>query len=994
MGRPARLLPCQKARALVSKRRIFLSATNRGLKSFRLLASQSLRKRGYDVDDEAIFDLTWMEITEMLERRISDCDAVVCLIGVAYGGEPSERPPDQPRRSYSQLEYFLAQTLNKPVFRMLADVNTPFDADSLEPEGAELRQIQDAYRAGVIRDRDWRAFASVDQLRAELAELRFPWEGPRPDHKPSNLPLASIGTLFKGREAFLDDLRKMLGPSGERATIRANVVAVHGLGGVGKTRAAVEYAVRRGDEYTALLFVSAPTPADLHANLANLCSVMGMKVEGLPVDKQMAEALDWLDAHPGWLMIVDNVDTVEAVREVERLLVRLRAGHVLITSRVAHWSAGVQRLDLDVLAPDASVEFLLERTPLRRKAADDALRAAEVARKLDGLALALEQAGAYVDTLGYSFTEYLQHWEAKRADVLGWHDFDLMKYPASVAVTWETTFAGLTEPGKRLLEVLAWLAPEPIPLALVDAVPLAEAIPDPRGALAGLMRFSLARFEASGDAVFVHRLVQEIARRRIPEADRTAALQITLKAVNAIAPYEATDVRTWSIWTPLAPHADAVSQLADAEGLAEPTAFLMNQLGLYRQTRGQFAAAEPLFRRALSLGEATFGRGHTTVATYLNNLAEVLRATNRLAEAEPLYRRAFAIDESSHGPVHADVARDLNNLAGLLRATNRLAEAEPLYRRALAIDESSHGPDHADVARDLNNLALLMQDTNRLAEAEPLYRRALAINEASFGPDHPTVATALNNLAGLLDATNRLSEAEPLYCRALSIDEASFGPDHPAVARDLNNLAALLRATNRLAEAGPPYRRALAIGEASFGRDHPAVAAALSNLAELLRATNRLAEAEPLSRRALAISEASFGRDHPTVAIRLNILAGLLQDTNGLAEAEPLYRRALAIDEESFGRDHPTVAIRLNNLAVLLRATNRLAEAEPLYCRAFQILVEFRRRTGHEHRNFRSTLASYRGLLQALGKTPDQIEQQVSDLKRRPHPEGLESSSR
>jgi hypothetical protein len=118
----------------MAKKRIFVSATNRGLKSFRLLASQSLRERGYDVDDEQIFNLTWMEISETLESRIGACDVVVCLIGVAYGGEPSERPPDEPRRSYSQMEYFRALELKKPVYRLIADEKTPFDVDSLEPE--------------------------------------------------------------------------------------------------------------------------------------------------------------------------------------------------------------------------------------------------------------------------------------------------------------------------------------------------------------------------------------------------------------------------------------------------------------------------------------------------------------------------------------------------------------------------------------------------------------------------------------------------------------------------------------------------------------------------------------------------------------------------------------------------------------------------------------------------------------------------------------------
>jgi hypothetical protein len=215
----------------------------------------------------------------------------------------------------------------------------------------------------------------------------------------------------------------------------------------------------------------------------------------------------------------------------------------------------VEPLELDVLAPEAAVAFLLERTPHRRKGADDAARAGAIAGELDGLALALEQAGASIDKLRLSLAEYLQRWEVKRPEVLRWHDQRLMQYPASVAVTWETTFVQLAEPERRLLEVLSWLAPEPIPLWLFDAAPLAEAIPDPWEALAVLAGYSLARFDASGEAILVHRLVQEITRLRIPETDRTARLQIALDTVHDLAPSAALDVRTWGVWTPLAAHA-------------------------------------------------------------------------------------------------------------------------------------------------------------------------------------------------------------------------------------------------------------------------------------------------------------------------------------------------------------------------------------------------------------------------------------------------------
>jgi tetratricopeptide (TPR) repeat protein len=656
----------------------------------------------------------------------------------------------------------------------------------------------------------WSPFDTADQLCRRV--LRDGWQMTERPHKPSNVPYDSIGTLFKGREEFLDDLQRRLGVPGARATAIVNRLAVHGLGGVGKTRVAVEYAWRHADDYTALLFVSAPSRAELRAHLADLIGVLKIPAETTPVDQQLAEVLDWLDAHPGWLLIVDNVDTEEAAAEVQRLLARLRSGHVLITSRIGNWGAGVEPLELDVLAPTAAAAFLLERTPHRRKAADDATRSATIARELDGLALALEQAGASIDKQRLSFAEYLQRWEAKRPEVLRWHDPRLMQYPASVAMTWETTFAQLAEPERRLLDVLRWLAPEPIPLFLFDAAPLAQPIPDPREALAGLAGYSLARFDAAGAAVLVHRLVQEITRSRIPAADRSATLQIALDAVNAVAPFDADDVRTWGVWTPLATHAAAVSQYADAAGLAQPTARLMSLLGMYWQARGQFRAAEPLYRRALAIDEQSYGPDHPEVATDLNNLAELLRDTNRLAEAEPLYRRALAISEQSYGPDHPTVAIRLNNLAGLLRATNRLGEAEPLYRRALAISEQSYGPDHPTVAIRLNNLAGLLRATNRLGEAEPLYRRALAIDEQSYGPDHPDVACDLNNLAGLLRATNRLAEAEPLYRRAVRIlieFRRQTSHEHPNFRLFLANYRDLLQALGTTPEQIEQQVRAL-----------------------------------------------------------------------------------------------------------------------------------------------------------------------------------------
>jgi len=808
---------------------------------------------------------------------------------------------------------------------------------------------------------------------------------------PRNLPFTSIGSLFKGREQALSDLESHLARHGAAAITHAQ--AITGMGGIGKTRLALEYAWRHESDFSALLFVSANTPQDLDANLARLCArdALDLPEQASPSQpEQLAAVIEWFQKNQGWLLILDNVDTVPAVAAVQALVPKLGGGQVLITSRISRHGS-IPTFGLELLEEKDAVAYLLEKTQGRRQPQpDDEAQALRVAQALDRLALALEWAAAYINARHSSFAAYLERWNVLRGPLIDHHDALESPYPASVARTWLASFDQLTANGRRLLRILAWMASEPIPRALLDARagPFAAEgesgapkeqqqalVFEAEDALLDLETYSLVSWNGEKTAFEVHGLVQEVTRRSLTEVEQKGPVGAALRWVNNGFVGDPADVRSWPVLEPLVPHARAVAQEADRLSIPEPTARLMNQLGLFLKVKAQWPEAEPLYRRALAIWEKSLGPDHPNVARALNNLAGLLQATNRLAEAEPMYRRALGIDEKSYGPDHPEVARALNNLALLLQATNRLAEAEPMDRRALAIDEKSYGPDHPNVAIRLNNLAGLLRATNRLAEAEPLYRRALGIDEQSYGQDHPNVARDLNNLAGLLRATNRLAEAEPLYRRALAIWEKSYGPDHPNVASTLNNLAELLRATNRLAEAEPLYRRALAIDEKSYGPDHPEVATDLNNLAGLLRATNRLAEAEPLMRRALAIGEKTLGPDHPKVAIRLNNLASLLQATNRLAEAEPLYRRALAIDEKSYGPDHPEVATDLNNLALLLQATNRLAEAEPLMRRAVEIRLKALV-PGHPHT--RGSLEWLARILAAQGK-----HEEAAELRRR-----------
>jgi hypothetical protein len=252
-------------------------------------------------------------------------------------------------------------------------------------------------------------------------------------------------------------------------------------------------------------------------NLASdrLCNPL---VLNLPEQTQPEEAarvsavFRWLGENPGWLLILDNADTQEAASGVEGTLPRFQGGQVIITSRIADWSPVVQTAEsLNVLDETEAAAFLLERTAKRRRTLADPQEAVALAREMGGLALALEQAGAYVAKNGLSFSEYRQRWESRKAEVLAWYDKRLMNYTSSVAVTWQTTMEELSQSERKLLNILAWLSPEPIPLSLLEGNIVDGA--DARDALTGLASWSLARWMADREAVTVHRLVQEITRQ-------------------------------------------------------------------------------------------------------------------------------------------------------------------------------------------------------------------------------------------------------------------------------------------------------------------------------------------------------------------------------------------------------------------------------------------------------------------------------------------------
>lgn len=838
--------------------RLFISCVSNEFAHYRDALRHDFTRPNLDTKIQEDFIASSGATMAKLDDYIRHCDAVIHICGDMTGSMANDislqyindtypnfgqRYPallpilnGTEQMSYTQWEAWLAIYHGKQLFIAAPAAAAERDGRYTRDDAQVAHQQAHLGRLRQQGHYDEIQFSTEDNLvkqlyRSKLGDIL----NAIPKFKAVNLPYQTIGTAFKGRAADLQALADHF------ATQKgaAKGIALHALGGMGKTRLAIEYALAHQNDYTALLFVQAAEAEWLTTNMANLSDP---KILDLPEHKATDESIkhaaviQWLNTYSGWLLILDNADSPAAAKAVEALFGSLQQGHLLITSRLSNWSLQIHKQELLLLSPEAAEAFLLETTDsTRAKQPDDPTLAAQIANDLGYLALALEQARAYIATNEISLAQYRQKWEANRLGVLQWYDAQQMQYPASVAITWQTSFDQLSPQAVDLLNRLAWMAPDPIPRTLLDVdIPDVEAI-DMQAAWAELKKYSLASSAADKQSFTIHRLVQDITRSRLDESLILQTLNEALGWVDDAFVGDPTDVNSWAVLEPLLSHVLSLLEYAEKYNTGNDFTRLMNNTALLFKTKAQYKMAEPLYRRALEMDEKRLGANHPKVAIRLNNLAQLLQATNRLQEAEPLMRRALAIDEASISPHHPNVARDLNNFAQLLQDTNRLTEAEPLMQRVVEIFEQSFGVNHPKVAVSLNNLAQLLQDTNRLTEAEPLMRRALAIDEDSFGHDHPKVAIRLNNLAQLLQATNRLTEAEPLMRRALAIDETSFGPHHPNVAIRLNNLAALLKDTNRLQDAAPLIERSLVIFIQSLGTEHPNTVTVGNNYIGLLQ---------------------------------------------------------------------------------------------------------------------------------------------------------------
>jgi tetratricopeptide (TPR) repeat protein len=786
---------------------------------------------------------------------------------------------------------------------------------------------------------------------------------------------------FTGRESILESLRR---------DVSSKIMAVlpedplpktlQGMGGVGKTAIAIEYAHRYRSNYDVVWWIPSEQLPLVRSSLAALAEKLGLEgAQAAGIDGAMTAALNALrlgKPYGRWLLVFDNADQPEDFREY----IPRGPGDVLITSRNHRWRASIETVQVDVFTRAESQTFLRKRVPIEISDRDTN----RLADKLGDLPLALDQAGAMLAESGMPVDEYIELLDDQITKILA--EGKSPEYPTSVTAAWTLSVDKVEKQlpqARELLRCCAFFGPDPIPRDVFRrskavGTKISDLTADPillARAIRELGRFALVNIGGNRQ-ISVHRLIQALLRDELSQEDQAIYRRDVHTILAGAAPGNPADDRLWVRFRELLPHVTS-----DTTGIVksrDPAVrrFVLSMIR-WLYLSGDLASCQALAEKCVEQWTADSPTGENDPAVigaqahYGNALRELgkyeestaldeqtlLRARTVLGEQDPVTLQvltSFAADHRSRGNfAHAlemdneavrlneanDAASDGNASPQTMRALVNLALDYGLnsqYQRAVELSKRAHQLMSASVGVSPTEVLISWYDMAWAARLEGLYTEARDVGEEAWdygkerlGADHYATLRTAN---GLSIALRRLAPLRPaaqeLAHEVYEVSQRRLGDSHPDTMAAAINLTNVQRTNGQLQEALKLAESTVARYPAVYGPEHPYNYGCIANLALLRRVTGYPLEAYRLNEGALKGLDARLGRDHDyslVVAVNLGsdlALAG--ESERACALGEGTLRRLTRL----LGHAHPVTLACAANLVIDLRAVGRTAEAD------------------------------------------------------------------
>ncbi|MEO3863316.1 FxSxx-COOH system tetratricopeptide repeat protein [Acrocarpospora sp. B8E8] len=747
---------------------------------------------------------------------------------------------------------------------------------------------------------------------------------------------------FTGRDDLLEKLRSGVVSDDVTAVVPH---ALHGLGGVGKTQVAIEYAYRYRHEYDLVWWIPADQPMLVRSSLAGLAPHLDLPTAAIAgIEDASAAVLDALKRgkpYSRWLLIFDNADEPEEINEI----IPRGPGHVLITSRNHSWQGVVDTVPVDVFTREESIEFLVKRAR-----AVSTAKAAVLAEELGDLPLALEQAGALQAETGMSVDEYLRLLAVHTAQLL-----DINKpsdYPLSMTAAWSLSVAQLSAKLPEAVDLLrcsAFFGPEPIPRDVFGppsekfppSLKLGSLLADPillSRAIRELGRYALARIDSVSRTIQVHRLVQALLRQELPPDEQAAFRREVHLLLASAAPYEPDDNASWSRYAELLGHVTPADVASSQDPLVRNFAL---DIVRYVYSSGDFESARDLVQNFISVWREQSGEDDPSVLSGQRHFGIIIRELGDFQTSFELNLATMARMREVLGPDDAETLLLTNSHGADLRARGDFAAALQHDRDSLSQHEAAFGPDHRRTLRAMNNLALDYLLLGDYSSAQELQKKTYMMqSRAGSGSSKQNVLSSWNGLARVVRLRGEYFEACDVGEEAYEYGVQELGADHPWTLRTAKDLSIAKRRAGLVEEALELAQRTYELQERIFGKEHPDTLAAALCLANALRTNNQVVEALQVLREAAQLFPRMYGQDHPFKFGCDTNLALLLRVNGEAEEARAIDERALAGFDLKLGREHHYSLTCAINLASDLAAEGEAANATNLNENTLQRLNE------------------------------------------------------
>ncbi|KAK3947546.1 kinesin light chain [Pseudoneurospora amorphoporcata] len=739
-------------------------------------------------------------------------------------------------------------------------------------------------------------------------------------------PSPPFATIPFSRDPDFVNRGDILDQIDQRCSEPAARVALVGLGGVGKSQLAIEFAHRIAARHpdTWVFWVHAGTQARVDEGFRAIADAAKLPGRNHPKANIPQLVYGWLcnERNGKWVMVLDSADDRDVFygttstrngQPFANSLPQSRNGSIIVTTRdkdLAFRLTG-RRQNMIEIGPMAQTDALalLEK---KLGSLSDTDMAVDLVRALDLVPLAISQAAAYIQRMlpRSSPEKYLNEFrksEWNRRKLLQYDGGDLRRDGGAsnaILTTWQISFDHIRSKrpsAANLLSLMSFFDRQGIPGWVLNPSRIAQ---DGMQAIglddaadvesddssqstdsdtddtsfeddAAMLRdYYLITADKTEDKFEMHGLVQ-LSTRRWLEAfgqEETFRQQYIERMA---ASFPTGQFENWAMCRTLFAHARVASDYRPSENTVESWAILLHNGGWYAWSQGRYEDAQQMLDKARKVRKRRLGKDDVATLSSTSLLASVFRDRGLWKEAEKLDVQVMKTFKTKLGADHPLTLTSMANLASTYRNQGRWEEAEKLDVQVMEARKAKLGADHPSTLISMGNLASTYRNQGRWDEAEKLEVQGrwdeaeklevqvMETSKAKLGADHPDTLSSMGNLASTFWSQGRWEEAEKLFVQVMEARKAKLGADHPSTLISLGNLASTYRNQGRWDEAEKLEVQVIETSKAKLGADHPDTLNSMANLAFTWNSQGRHEDALALMQDCVKAQQRVLGPEHP-----------------------------------------------------------------------------------------------------------------------------------